>query len=339
MDEPRVTSTPAAALNPRVITPRPAQERPPSGTVSESGSATPAGNTDALKEIDRGTIGNKLMQSLSQLLPTEVLSSPSLTKAEWAWRSFLMDTLLGQALSVANSPAGVSAQGAEMANVQREAPPPSQWTPVTAKEPSGQQPEVAAANPSLQGTQSLAQNAMSQWWNSLGQWARALERGMNQANWSGSLPDASVIPFSRLSKGQTAGLPPSQQREVVADRIVSSIVSENGSHYGFGLFVPPQTDGSRPQYPAIRWKGERQTRIDRRGQRIHRLSLEFQLQQWPVHVVLLSAKPSLQVHIRTNHPVLRTFAASPDGVISEQLSQAGWHLDRWTLASLQEEET
>jgi len=347
MDEPRITSP--------VIPPSLGPKLNPNATkpagllkgLTEDRSQTSVAQTTSQEQPDIGTVGNQILQSLSQLLPVEVLKSFSLTKAEWAWRMVLVDELFGRSgvknetsdLSMTSDKgtstesAVIDAGDAGAPEVQRE----SQNQGAVLKTSAQATQNAAQVARNGQSIENEAENTVSLWWNFLDNLERTVQRENSRNTWFGSLPEDQMVPFARLSSENLSGASLTQVKEVLADRLVSAVVTENGIHFGAGLFVPPQENPASIQKTVVRWRGERQNKVNRHGQLVCRLSLKFEIQQWPVEVVFLSARPSLQVYIRTNHPKLKNAAASPDSALDKNLKEAGWQIDRWAVSPLTEE--
>lgn len=320
MDETRVTSSVGTHLNPR-------QNAPGATTsVSQEGRAGKVPDSVTTRQtgsqLDLGTVGTRVLQNLSELLPAEILNSPALTRAEWAWRQLIVQQVLRQF--------------------------PGEDSPAALHE-AGSPPVLASKQSALTSNEQLltqfAQETMGAWWATLGTWSQRARQSAARRTWTGlPIQNKVLVPFSQIANADLPQTSPGlsgQKMEVLIDRVLSTITTENGVRAGTGLFVPqPSQNAKQPSQPvsALRWTAQRQTKMGKYGQLVYRLAMQFQLQDWPVEIVFLSAKPSLQVHIKTDHPVLTAAVATPNAVIVDRLAEVGWQIDSWSLGSLSESE-
>ncbi len=163
----------------------------------------------------------------------------------------------------------------------------------------------------------------------------------------------SVLDFALLTS-LPQNWPAHIKKLVLRNRMLSSV--SDGSNVrgmrGEGLFIPTlvgswqrgdSTDvvgglpaGQQPR-KAIRWKAESHSVPLSDGRMVHRLVIETRVDGEAVFVTLLSSRPSLSVHIETNHESLRR-ACETAQPLKNALEGLGWHIERWSVSSLREGE-
>lgn len=161
----------------------------------------------------------------------------------------------------------------------------------------------------------------------------------------------SLIDFAFLSS-LPQNWPAHIKKLVLRNRMLSSVSDSSNSQgmRGEGLFIPTlvgflQTGdkvagtGGAPDREelrkAVRWKAESHSVPLSDGRMVHRLVIETRVDGEAVFVTLLSSRPSLSVHVETNHEPLRRAceAAQP---LKDTLKGLGWHIERWSVSSFGE---
>lgn len=308
MDETRISQSVKSSLKPVQPGKKPTEAPEQAASTAES-----AGTAGTLKgkqtaRSDFVSIGDTAIKTITDLLPLQVLSSPGLRQMEWAWRQIITDA----ATQWAYQRAQLSQAYTRLGKVE------NQVSSVLSQ---------------------ASENVMQSWWQALSVWAGALRRNGSSAAFGRSIAQGltvpqenyGLLPFSQVSSDTYHRLPTPAQHELLLDRVLSAVTSQNMPQMGSGIFIPQFTDPNRTQEP-VRWYAERTARLNRHGQVLDRLSIQFSLHDWPVEIVFLSAKPTLYVHVRSDHPNVHKLASSAQPVLAKRLESGGWRLEQWSIS-------
>lgn len=272
-------------------------------------------------EASKSAANNALHQisTLEATLPIEILRSPVLMRTEWAWRRLLVELTIGK---------GEAQSNPETPLLPKELPRSTEGNhSVQAYQPTVQSPLPQASPPPL------VEVAVKVMWQTL----MSLTARPSQSDWNTQLPPpfepGMVIPFTDMTVEHLSKNVPDKVKEwTEADRLVGSTRTPDAPQVGGGLFVLPESIGQRMN--AVRWEAERRTRVTNQGQQVHQLILTVSVDNFPVKIQLLCAKPSLTVRLETNHPDLKQRVEPHLGDAQAALNGIGWRLDRWSLGDL-----
>ncbi|QQE80787.1 hypothetical protein [Alicyclobacillus sp. SO9] len=310
MDNPRIPQSTHPPLKP-IQTGNKSSAATPHGSAPTESTTTAAGGVKGkpVSKADFASIGDAVIQDMTDLLPLQVLSSPAMRQAEWAWRQIISDVLAKWAVRESQ----LSQFYGRLGQIQNQ----QQGMPAQ-----------------------LAENVMREWWQTLSMWGKSSQRNGMSSGFSRTavsegqpLPQGNygLLPFSQVTSKMLHELPGPAKHAVLLDRILSAVSSETLSQVGSGVFFPPVPLQERGQEP-VHWSAERTVRLNRHGQRLDRLSIQFSLHDWPVEIVFLTAKPTLYVHVRSDHPNIQKLTSSMQPVLFEHLQENGWRLEQWSVS-------
>jgi hypothetical protein len=185
---------------------------------------------------------------------------------------------------------------------------------------------------------SQSENAVKTLWSTLA----SLVASESNAEWSTQLPPSfepgRMVPFTDIQSHHLAGDESGKLKEwTQADRLMSATRAPDVPQIGGGIFVLPEPT-SKQQRNAVRWEAQRRTRMTNHGQLVHQLSLELRVDNFPVKIQLLCAKPVLTISLETNHARLRANVQQRWESVQDALQGLGWRVERWTVGTLAQAE-
>jgi hypothetical protein len=143
-----------------------------------------------------------------------------------------------------------------------------------------------------------------------------------------------MIPFAQVQGSQAMTYPKPIQNWIMLDRLMSSTSNDAGQVIGGGILLMPEHPQPDREIRALRWQAERQSRLSSKGQLVHRLVLNIVVNDTPVSISIIAAKPSIAIHIATDHGGLRGRMESGLPDVMETLNRSGWTVDSYHFGRL-----
>lgn len=180
-----------------------------------------------------------------------------------------------------------------------------------------------------------SENTVKTLWSTLS----SLFGSQSNAEWSAKLPPSfepgTMVPFTDIQSHHLAGDDSGKLKGwTQADRLISATRAPDAPQIGGGIFILPEPLTSKQQMSAVRWEAQRRTRMTNHGQLVHQLNLELRVDNFPVKIQLVCAKPAVSIKLETNHSQLRTNLQQRWEGVQGALQELGWRVERWTVSTL-----